>query len=147
MTNQTTGSLIDYYSQLNVLSSILAGFSFAVIAQLALRDRKGKAPEPNLRKDTAMWTFLAFAICTVAFVSSVFSTNILSMYYISGIYLEQNETIARLSWLIGIFAFSFGIIGLGWIYSRRFGIIATIAGATLLVVVGIVFSNIGSQIP
>jgi hypothetical protein len=118
-------------SNVAVLSSILAGFSFTVVVQLALAKDRPANPMP-IRA-----SFLAFLICTVALVASVVAG---AMFVVPG---AENKgegpigTIWLLGMLVGAVSFGCGLISLGWIHSRAFGVLATIAGIVFLVLLGV----------
>jgi hypothetical protein len=129
----TMGLLINNVA---VLSSILAGFSFTVVVQLAL------AKEANAKPTPTRASFIAFLVCTVALVASV----IAGMLFI----FPGGETKGEgpLGWiwlggmLVGAISFGGGLIALGWIHSREFGILAMIAGIVFLLLLAVALGTV-----
>ena len=137
--DEETGALL--INNIAVLSSILAGFSFTVVVQLAL----AKDGNPNQLAIRA--SFIVFLVCTVALVASVVSG---AMFIVPG---GENKgegpigTIWLLGMLIGAVSFGCGLISLGWIRSREFGVLATIAGLVFLVLLAVTLSTALSASP
>jgi hypothetical protein len=114
-----------------VFSSILAGFSFTVVVQLAL------AKNGSSRKIAARSGFIAFLVCTVSLVLSV----IAGVLFIFPGGVNKGEGPIGALWLLGMLvgavSFGCGLICLGWIHSREFGILATVAGVVFLLLLAV----------
>ena len=123
-------------SQLILLTSLLTGFSIAVVANLIISETKNRITEYLLR------------IATVAagcFLVSVFGMTSIVMITTEGYPLQIDENtilwpqiIAGSSLMLGLLALS-ALIGLsGWTKSRSVGIFTTIVGIlTLLAILSI----------
>jgi hypothetical protein len=111
------------------MASILAGFSFSVVVQLAL------ARDAIVDRLTTRATFVAFLLCTVALILSVGVGVLLSLPR-PGRTSAGDATLIRF-WLVGLWfgavAFGAGLIGLGWLHSKTFGLLSTLAGILFLV--------------
>ena len=114
-----------------LMASILAGFSFSVVVQLAL------AHDRSPRQQAIRATFVAFLICTIALIIAVAAGVLLILPSLNrplrgdGILV----TLVILGMWIGAVTFGLGLIGLGWIHSKPFGIISTVAGIAFLVLI------------
>ena len=128
MDEETAALLINNVA---VLSSILAGFSFTVVVQLAL------AKERDGTQGPIRASFIAFLGCTVALVASVVAG---AMFVVPG-NPNKGEGPLGAIWLLGLLvgavSFGCGLISLGWIHSRTFGLLATIAGIVFLVLLAV----------
>jgi hypothetical protein len=121
-----------------ILSSILAGFSFTVVVQLALAKERTPRPNPTALRAS----FIAFLICTVALVISVVAGAML-VFPETG-RTSGEELVGTIWWLgmlIGAVSCGGGLIALGWMHSREFGILATIAGVVSLVLLLVILAS------
>lgn len=114
-----------------VLSSILAGFSFTVVVQLAM------AKDDPLKRVAMRSSFVSFLVCTVSLVASVIAGVALIFPKLENQGAELFATMWLLSMLIGAISFGCGLISFGWIRSREYGILATAAGTAFLLLLAV----------
>jgi hypothetical protein len=120
----------DLLNLVALMASILAGFAFSVVVQLAMaRDRS--PTQPPIRA-----VFGAFLLCTVALVLAVV-VGLLLLLPRPNRPPGSDATLIRLL-LVGLWfgaiTFGLGLIGLGWLHSRPFGRLSTLAGVLFLLV-------------
>ena len=136
MDEATMGLLI---GNVAVLTSILAGFSFTVVAQLAL------AKETDPKRRPVRISIIAFPICTVSLVASVVAG---ALFVFPGP-ANKGEGSLGIIWLLGMLAgavsFGIGLMALGWIHSRSFGTWATAAGIVFLLLLGVAVWSVSSS--
>lgn len=121
-------------NQTLMVSSLLSGFSVAVVASLIASDKN----------DTLIRVILKFAmISACCFLVTVFAMMQISMMTTRGGYLENVTTndflVPR---IIGVFTFIIGLLCLsailslsGWVKSRQTGIFTTIIGIITLLLI------------
>ncbi len=131
-------------NQTLLISSLLAGFSITVIANLLVSNKNDKIMNSILKLAT---------ISAGCFLVTVFTMTQISMMTTPGGYLTNvtaNDFI--LPRAIGIFTFFIGLISLltilsvsGWVKSRKIGIFTTIIGVItlLLILTTMVRINVG----
>lgn len=121
-------------NQLILISSLLSGFSIAIVANLIISEKKDKLTGRLLK--TA-------AISAGCFLVSVFAMTKISMLTTSGGYLknitENNFIIPRiigmLTFIIGLFALTTLISLSGWTKSRKVGFFTTTIGVITLLLI------------
>jgi hypothetical protein len=114
-----------------VLSSILAGFSFTVVVQLAM------AKDDRPQRTAMRVGFISFLVCTVALVVSVIAGVALIFPDQESRNVELLAAMWLLGMLVGAIGFGCGLISLGWIRSREYGMLATAAGIGFFVLLAV----------
>jgi hypothetical protein len=92
---------------------------------------------------------LAFLICTIALVVAV-TAGVLLILPRPHRTLGGDElliTLLLVGMWIGAIIFGLGLIGLGWIHSRDFGIISTLAGIVFLVLIHVAIQAASAGLP
>lgn len=120
-------------NQLIVISSLLAGFSIAVMANLLVSNTKTKIVNSILKVTT---------VAASSFLVTVFAMTKIVMMTTEGYPLKFDESDLFLPKIIGFFAFVLGIITLsvlialsGWTKSKKIGIFTTIIGVLTFIAI------------
>lgn len=113
-------------NQLIVISSLLSGFSIAVLANLLVSDTKKRISNHILKVTT---------IAAACFLITLFAMTKIVMMTTYGFPFNVDSTDLRVPKITGFLAFMLGIIALsvlialsGWTKSRKTGIFTTIIG-------------------
>ena len=127
----------EYYNkladQIITISSLLGGFSIAIIANFLVQETKTRLT------NTIM---LASTLSACLFLISVFAMTKIMMMTTVGYPQDVTDSDLLLPRSIGVFAFFFGIISLltmvsmaGWTKSKRMGTFTTIIGVITLTII------------
>lgn len=128
---------LEYWNELAnhyiVISSLLGGFSIAIVANLLISDSKSKLVINLLKVST---------VAAGSFLIAVFSMTKILMMTTVGYYKEviANDfmiprIIGSVSFIIGIIALSVVISLSGWTKSKNAGIFTTIVGIVMLLLI------------
>jgi len=124
--------------QIIMISSLLGGFSIAVIANFLVSDKNTRLTR-NIMK--------AAVLAASFFLASVFAMTKVLMMTTDGFPLKMTEGDLRVPSLIGGIALLFGIISLimmislsGWTKSKKTGIFTTVVGFLTLILILIMLS-------
>lgn len=118
-------------NQLILISSLLSGFSIAIVANLIVSERNNKLNNRLLKTAT---------ISAGCFLVSIFAMTKISMVTTPGGYLKNiteddffiPRTIGMITFLIGLFALTTLISLSGWTKSKKIGIFTTTIGTITL---------------
>lgn len=118
-------------NQLILISSLLSGFSIAIVANLIVSERNNKINNRLLKTAT---------ISAGCFLVSIFAMTKISMVTTPGGYLKNiteddffiPRTIGMITFLIGLFALTTLISLSGWTKSKKIGIFTTTIGTITL---------------
>lgn len=118
-------------NQLILISSLLSGFSIAIVANLIVSERNNKLNNRLLKTAT---------ISAGCFLVSIFAMTKISMVTTPGGYLKNiteddffiPRTIGMITFLIGLFALTTLISLSGWTKSKKTGIFTTTIGTITL---------------
>lgn len=118
-------------NQLILISSLLSGFSIAIVANLIVSERNNKLNNRLLKTAT---------ISAGCFLVSIFAMTKISMITTPGGYLKNiteddffiPRTIGMITFLIGLFALTTLISLSGWTKSKKIGIFTTTIGTITL---------------
>jgi len=120
-------------SQVIMISSLLSGFSIAIIANLLVYKSDKKILNTILKATT---------IAAGSFLVAVFAMTKIVMLTTEGYPFNFTQSYLTLPKLIGLFAFILGIISLtsvialsGWAKSKRIGIFTTVIGILTLLMI------------
>jgi len=120
-------------SQVIMISSLLSGFSIAIIANLLVYKSDNRITNNILKVTT---------IAAGSFLIAVFAMTKLVMLTTEGYPFNYSQDYLTLPKLTGFFAFVMGIISLtivialsGWTKSKRIGIFTTIVGILTLLMI------------
>ena len=120
-------------SQIIVISSLLSGFSIAMIANLLINEKKTKIL--NLIFKTTIITASSFLIAVFSMTNIILKTT-------DGYPLEVTPQELNFPRIIGITAFMIGLISLsilislsGWTKSRKTGIFTTVVGVLTFILI------------
>lgn len=139
---------LEYWNELGkqtlLVSSLLSGFSIAVVSNLLVSDKTDKLTKSILKTAT---------LSSGCFLISVFSMVHIIMTTTPGGYIQnvsiENFQVARvigvIAFMVGLFALS-GMIALsGWTKSKKTGIFTTIIGILTLVLIFITMTGFSSS--
>ena len=125
-----------------VISSLLGGFSIAVIANLITYESSNRY---------VIYLLKAATIAAACFLTTVFSMTKILMMTTPGHPANIVESDLFLPKIIGVIAFVFGIISLsiiislsGWTKSRRIGIFTTVVGVLTFLFILLSLVDIGT---
>ncbi|PXY02433.1 hypothetical protein DF185_07225 [Marinifilum breve] len=120
-------------NQLIVISSLLSGFSIAVLANLLVSNTEKRISNHILKVTT---------IAAACFLITLFAMTKIVMMTTDGFPLNVDSSELRLPKITGFLAFMFGIIALsvlialsGWTKSRKTGIFTTIIGVITFIAI------------
>lgn len=120
-------------SQTILISALLSGFSMTVLVSLILNQTKNRF---------ANYTLIAAAIATGSFLVSIFAfTDILMMttpgYPLKLVNGDLNfpRIVGAIAWLLGIISLCAFLSLLGWIKSKKLGIITTTIGVITFILI------------
>ncbi len=127
------GYLNSIASQIIMISSLLSGFSIAIIANLLVYKSDNQ---------TTNYILKATTIAAGSFLISVFSFTKIVMVTTEGYPFEYVQSDLDIPKITGFISFILGLIGLtavialsGWTKSRKTGIFTTIIGAITLLMI------------
>ena len=114
----------EVFRQFAFISSLLAGFSFAIVFQLLVS---------NDKRNRASWMIGILLLASSCLIASTFISSLV-VFSSSGPnaepdYLNAVRTVAMIGkslLYIGFISFLIGVGMSGWLYSRKIGIISTI---------------------
>lgn len=121
-------------NQLIIISSLLSGFSIAIVSNLIVSEKNNKLSDLLLKSAT---------ISAGCFLVSVFSMTKISMMTTQGGYLKDvtandfsiPRLIGMITFIVGLFALSILISLSGWVKSKKVGIFTTIIGVLTLLLI------------
>ncbi len=120
-------------NQLIVISSLLSGFSIAVLANLLVSEGKDRLSQNILR---------ITAIAAASFLITVFAMTKIVMMTTEGYPLPIDQSSLNMTKIIGFACFFLGILTLsvlislsGWTKSKRLGIFTTVVGTITFVLI------------
>ena len=120
-------------NQLILISSLLSGFSIAVMANLLVTKSEGKIPNSILKITT---------VASACFLITVFTMTRIVMMTTEGYPIKFEKGDLDFPRIVGVAAFFLGIIALsvlialsGWTKSKRTGIFTTVIGLLTLIII------------
>lgn len=125
-------------SQSILISALLSGFSMTVLVSIILYQSKNRF---------ANYTLVAAAVATGSFLIAIFAfTDILMMttpgYPLSLDHSDLNfpRIVGAIAWLFGILSLCIFLSLLGWIKSKRLGILTTTIGLITFILIVLMLS-------
>jgi len=120
-------------SQIITISSLLAGFSIAVIANFLVSDTKTRLTNQIMASSTFAASF---------FLITLFAMTKVFLMTTEGYPMKVLNSDLLLYRALGVFSFLFGIVSLlamismsGWTKSKKMGILTTIVGVITLILI------------
>lgn len=125
-------------SQSVLISALLSGFSMTVLVSIILYPAKNRF---------ATYTLIAATIATGSFLVAIFAfTDILMMttvgYPLKIVHSDLNfpRTVGALAWLLGIVSLCAFLSFLGWIKSKKLGMLTTTIGVVTFILIVLMLS-------
>lgn len=139
---------LEYWNELGkqtlLVSSLLSGFSIAIVSNLLVSNKEDKLTKSILK--TATLSSGCFLVTVFSMVHIIMTTT--PGGYIKNVSIENFQTarvIGVTAFMIGLFALS-GMIALsGWTKSKRTGIFTTVIGILTLVLIFMTMTGFSSS--
>lgn len=135
---------LEYWNELAkqtlLISSLLSGFSIAVVANLLVSDRKDKLTSRILKAATLSAS--CFLVAVFAMVSIVMITT--PGGYVNEVSIDDfqvSRVVGMTTFMVGLFALCTMLALSGWTKSKRVGIYTTVLGIMTLVLIFITMTR------